>query len=153
MSSHTPGCAVETEQVRDVLETIADKWTLVVLDALDGETRRFADLQRAVGGISQKVLTQTLRNLERNGFVTRTVFPEVPPRVEYALTALGTSVCEAMCGLWQWTEEHHATVIEARARFDDARSAPASPGSTPVPEATPASPPRARPAARPAARA
>jgi DNA-binding HxlR family transcriptional regulator len=143
MSIQQPACAVETEQVRDVLETIADKWTLVVLDALDGETRRFADLQRTVGGISQKVLTQTLRNLERNGFVTRTVFPEVPPRVEYALTTLGSSVCEAMCGLWQWTDAHHAEVLAARARFDGARIAPAA-GAAPPPPA----PDRARPAVR-----
>ena len=126
MASKTPGCSVETEQVRDVLAAIADKWTLVVLDALDGETLRFADLQRAVGGISQKVLTQTLRDLERNGFVTRTVYPEVPPRVEYALTALGESVSEAMCSLWHWTDDHHADVLAARARFDASRTATAT---------------------------
>jgi DNA-binding HxlR family transcriptional regulator len=121
MSSKLPECSVETQQVRDVLETIADKWTLVVLDALDGETLRFADLQRAVGGISQKVLTHTLRALERNGFVTRTVYPEVPPRVEYALTPMGDSVAEAMCAIWGWTADHHADVIAARERFDAAR--------------------------------
>lgn len=123
MGGKTPECTVETQQVRDVLETIADKWTLVVLDELDGATLRFADLQRAVGGISQKVLTQTLRDLERNGFVSRTVYPEVPPRVEYALTPLGESVAEAMCALWGWTAEHHAEVLQARARYDARRTA------------------------------
>jgi DNA-binding HxlR family transcriptional regulator len=107
--------------VRDVLETIADKWTLVVLDELDGETLRFADLQRAVGGISQKVLTQTLREMERNGFITRTVYAQVPPRVEYALTEMGDSVAEAMCGLWSWTADNHARVMGARATFDAER--------------------------------
>ncbi len=124
MGGKTPACTVETQQVRDVLETIADKWTLVVLDQLDGETLRFADLQRAVGGISQKVLTQTLRDMERNGFVSRTVYPEVPPRVEYALTPLGDSVAEAMCGIWGWTADHHAEVIDARARYDARQPVP-----------------------------
>lgn len=125
MGSKTTECTVETQQVRDVLGTIADKWTLVVLDELDGATRRFANLQRAVAGISQKVLTQTLREMERNGFVTRTIYPEVPPRVEYALTPLGESVAEAMCALWGWTADHHAEVLDARARYDAGRAPPA----------------------------
>ncbi len=118
MPTKVPTCTVQTQQVRDVLETIADKWTLVVLDELDGHTLRFADLQRAIGGISQKVLTQTLRDMERNGFITRTVYPEVPPRVEYALTPMGLSVAEAICSVWKWTADNHARVVAAREAFD-----------------------------------
>lgn len=122
MSTRAPQCNVETGHVRDVLESIADKWTLVVMDELEGQVLRFADLHRAVGGISQKVLTQTLREMERNGFVTRTVYPEVPPRVEYALTPLGESVSEAICSLLRWTGRRYTDVLAARERFD-ARSA------------------------------
>ncbi len=112
-------CSVETETVRDVLDCIADKWTLVVLDELAEGTMRFAELQRAVGGISQKVLTQTLRDMERNGFVERTVYPEVPPRVEYTLTPMGEQLGESICGVWKWTSENYARVLIARSSFDD----------------------------------
>ncbi len=111
-------CSVETESVRDVLESIADKWTLIVLDELESGTKRFSVLQRSVGGISQKVLTQTLREMERNGFVVRTVHPEVPPRVEYTLTPMGRDLGEAICGVWKWTAANHARVVAARGAFD-----------------------------------
>jgi DNA-binding HxlR family transcriptional regulator len=101
-----------------VLECVADKWTLVVLDELETRTMRFSELQRAIGGISQKVLTQTLRDMERNGFVRRMVYPEVPPRVEYALTPMGEQLCEAMCSLWKWTGANYGRVVAARAAFD-----------------------------------
>jgi len=113
-----PACSVQTETVRDVLESIADKWTLVILDELEEGTKRFSALQRAVGGISQKVLTQTLRQMERNGFVARTVHPEVPPRVEYELTPMGRDLSEAICGVWKWTGANHERVVAARESFD-----------------------------------
>ncbi|MDX2184768.1 MAG: helix-turn-helix domain-containing protein [Gemmatimonadaceae bacterium] len=121
-----PTCSVETQTVRDVLESIADKWTFVVLDALDDGTMRFSELQRAVGGVSQKVLTQTLREMERNGFVVRTVYPEVPPRVEYALSPMGLALNEAICALWRWTGENYPDVVKARAAFDARTQAAAS---------------------------
>jgi DNA-binding HxlR family transcriptional regulator len=119
----TPTCTVETANVRDVLDAVADKWTLVVLDELEERTMRFSELQRAVGGISQKVLTQTLRDMERNGFVTRVVHPEVPPRVEYALTPMGLALGEAMCALWKWTGANYAKVLAMRERFDGEKAA------------------------------
>jgi DNA-binding HxlR family transcriptional regulator len=90
------------ELLREVLERIADKWTLLVIEELDVKRpTRFAELRRKVGGISQKMLTKTLRQLERDGLVTRTIHAEVPPRVEYRLTRLGYSLGEAVCSLWQ----------------------------------------------------
>lgn len=114
----TTTCSVETETVRDVLGAIANKWTLMVLDELDARTMRFSELQRAIGGVSQKVLTQALRDMERNGLVARTVYAEVPPRVEYALTPLGRELGEALCGLWGWTDANYGKVVTARAAFD-----------------------------------
>lgn len=111
-------CQADTETVRDVLESIADKWTLLVLDELDRRTLRFTELQRALGGISQKMLTQTLREMERNGFVARTVYPTVPPRVEYALTPMGIDLSAAICGVWRWTGANFGRVVEARTAFD-----------------------------------
>src|SRR5262245_36121739 len=86
--------------VRDVLERIADKWTLLVLDALEGGELRFTRIREKVGGVSQKMLTKTLRQLERDGLVTRTVHPVVPPHVDYKLTPLGESLAESVCGVW-----------------------------------------------------
>jgi DNA-binding HxlR family transcriptional regulator len=93
--------------VREMLERIADKWTLLVIDALEGEKEmRFTRLQERVGGISQKMLTRTLRQLERDGLVTRRVHATVPPRVEYRLTPLGVTLGESICGLWIWVEKN-----------------------------------------------
>lgn len=105
---------------RAVLDMIADKWTVLVLCALEGGPRRFTRLQREIGGISQKVLTHTLREMERNGLVRRTVYPVVPPRVEYALTGLGQSLSGAVDALRRWAEGHLAEVQAAQARFDRA---------------------------------
>ncbi|MBK9974655.1 MAG: helix-turn-helix transcriptional regulator [Planctomycetes bacterium] len=105
--------------LREVLDRIADKWTLLVIEELQLDTpTRFSVLQRKVGGVSQKMLTKTLRQLERDGLVTRTVHAEVPPRVEYRLTRLGNSLGEAVCGLWVWVEKHLNTVARARQGFD-----------------------------------
>jgi DNA-binding HxlR family transcriptional regulator len=105
--------------VRETLARVADKWTLLVIEALEEGELRFARLREAVGGgISQKMLTQTLRSLERDGLVTRRVYPQVPPRVEYALTPLGRSLGEAVCGIWTWAEAHLDDVERARRTFD-----------------------------------
>ncbi|WP_374409001.1 winged helix-turn-helix transcriptional regulator [Pelagerythrobacter sp.] len=105
--------------VDETIGRVADKWTLLVIEALeeDGE-QRFSALGRNVPGISQKMLTQTLRQMEREGLVTRTVHPEVPPRVEYRLTTLGHELAEAFCGVWQWAERNIAAIEAARARYD-----------------------------------
>jgi DNA-binding HxlR family transcriptional regulator len=113
--------------VREMLGRIADKWTLLVIEALDRETDiRFSRLQERVGSISQKMLTKTLRNLERDGLVTRRVHPTVPPRVDYRLTPLGESLGEAVCGMWMWVERHVNAVEEARRTFDDRAERPAA---------------------------
>ncbi|MFC9663451.1 winged helix-turn-helix transcriptional regulator [Nocardia sp. NPDC127606] len=91
---------------RQVLDHIAGKWTILVVDALLDGTQRYTDLSRRIEGVSQKMLTQTLRSLEADGFVTRTVYPTIPPRVEYELTALGRSLAEPITALRQWTETH-----------------------------------------------
>ena len=99
---------------RRVLNLIADRWTALVIYALDGETRRYSELEKMIGGISQKMLTQTLRNLERDGMVARTVYPVVPPHVEYALTPLGTTLIEALRLLCLWAQENLGAVEAAR---------------------------------------
>ena len=104
---------------RQILERIADKWTLLVIDALDGSRHvRFSRLRQEIGGISQKMLTKTLRQLERDGLVTRRVHAEVPPRVDYRLTALGESLGQSVCGVWSWVEAHMADVERSRRRYD-----------------------------------
>ena len=105
--------------VNEVIARVADKWTLLVLEALEeGGEQRFTALGRAVPGISQKMLTQTLRQMEREGLVDRTVHPEVPPRVEYRLTELGHELGEAFCGVWSWAEKNLARIEAARAAYD-----------------------------------
>lgn len=116
----TIGMPTETEGlVREILDRVADKWTLVVLDTIWDKEFRFSRLQAEIGGISQKMLTKTLREMERDGLVVRTVYAEVPPRVEYRLTPLGLSLGEAVCGLWHWAIDHVGEVTAARARFDE----------------------------------
>lgn len=100
---------------RQVLDHIAGKWTILVVDALLDGTQRYTDLSRRIEGVSQKMLTQTLRGLEADGFVTRTAYPTIPPRVEYALTALGRSLSEPITALRQWTETHINEIERARA--------------------------------------
>lgn len=91
---------------RLVLDRIADKWTALIIQILARETMRYAALQREIGGISQKMLTQTLRSLERDGLVQRKVHPVVPPKVEYSLTRLGRTLIEPLHGLCRWSEKH-----------------------------------------------
>lgn len=107
---------------REMLERVAGKWTLLVIDALaeNGELR-FTRLSEEVGGVSQKMLTKTLRQMERDGLVTRKVHPVVPPRVDYKLTALGESLGEAVCGIWLWVDKHSRDVSAARRAFEARR--------------------------------
>jgi DNA-binding HxlR family transcriptional regulator len=105
--------------VNELIGRVADKWTMLVLEVLaeKGELR-FTRLSESVAGISQKMLTQTLRQMERDGLITRTVHPVVPPKVEYKLTPLGLSLGAAFCGVWIWAEKHLEKVEAARAEFD-----------------------------------
>jgi DNA-binding HxlR family transcriptional regulator len=105
--------------VNDLIGRVADKWTMLILEALAaGGTLRFTRVGDAVPGISQKMLTQTLRQMERDGLVTRKVYPVVPPKVEYALTPLGHGLGEAFCGVWLWAEANLEAIETARQRFD-----------------------------------
>lgn len=103
---------------RKVLDLIADKWTTLVIYLLARGRQRYGDLHRQIGGISQKMLTQTLRKLERDGLVARHVYPEVPPRTEYELTVLGHTLIEPMGALCAWAEDHLSELEQARKRYD-----------------------------------
>jgi DNA-binding HxlR family transcriptional regulator len=103
--------------VLDVLGRVADKWTMCVLEVLEQNgVLRFTRVGELVGSISQRMLTKTLRQMEADGLVVRTVYPEVPPRVEYALTELGSSLCEAFCAVWQWAEKHEPALRAIQAK-------------------------------------
>ncbi|CAN7394236.1 helix-turn-helix transcriptional regulator [Bosea sp. LjRoot90] len=104
--------------VRQVIAQVADKWTMLVLEALEERgTLRFTEVGRAVRGISQKMLTKTLREMERDGLVIRTVHPVIPPHVDYTLTDLGCELSAAFCGVWSWAEIYYAEVSAARKAF------------------------------------
>lgn len=111
--------------VRDAMQRIGEKWTILVVGTLGAGAMRFNGLKRAVEGISQRMLTLTLRDLERDGLVTRTVYPTVPPQVEYALTPLGQSLFEPMMSIARWADQHRDSVESARATYDAARKAEA----------------------------
>lgn len=122
--AHTPPKDFEIDPrvealVNELIGRVADKWTMLILEALTekGEMR-FTRLGECVGGISQKMLTQTLRQMERDGLVTRTVHPVIPPHVDYKLTDLGASLGEAFCGVWVWAGEHLKEIEDARREFD-----------------------------------
>ena len=104
--------------VREIIERVADKWTMVVLDILaEHGTVRFTQLGKLAGGVSQKMLTKTVRQMESDGLVKRTVHPVVPPHVDYTLTELGLSLGEAFCGVWLWAEKHYDAVEKSRTAF------------------------------------
>lgn len=105
-------------EVRQILDRIADKWSLLAIALLEGRTLRFNELRREIDGISQRMLAVTLRQLERDGLVSRTVYPQVPPRVEYALTPLGAGLHSTIQALVTWTEEHQDEVAAARSAYD-----------------------------------
>jgi len=103
---------------RQVLDLIADKWTVLIIRRLSDGTLRFAQLRRSVDGISQKVLTNTLRGLERDGIVTRRIYASVPPKVEYSLTTLGRSLCGLVADICVWAESNIEQVQTARVEYD-----------------------------------
>lgn len=101
--------------IREVLDRIGDKWTMLVIGTLGGGPMRYSDLQVSIPGISQRMLTQTLKHLDRDGLVIRTAYPEVPPRVEYELTELGQSLMDAVMPMAGWAAAHHGEVARNRA--------------------------------------
>jgi DNA-binding HxlR family transcriptional regulator len=109
--------------VSGILQRIGDKWSVLIITRLGEGPRRFNEIKRMIGGISQRMLTLTLRNLERDGLVSRTVTPTVPPRVDYALTDLGRDLLVPVAGLGAWAIEHTPCIEAARARFDAAETA------------------------------
>ena len=114
-NKHEPG---NCRAVGDVLARVGDKWTVFVIGLLADRPMRFNELKRGIDGISQRMLTLTLRGLERDGLVTRTVFPTVPPRVDYALTDLGQTLIETLQGLGGWAIEHRPAIVAAREAYD-----------------------------------
>lgn len=110
--------AEDCRAVSEVLARVGDKWTVLVVGVLGDGPKRFNELRRALGSISQRMLTLTLRGLERDGLVTRTAFPTIPPRVEYELTALGRSLLPPVNSLGSWARQNRTAIQEARRRFD-----------------------------------
>jgi DNA-binding HxlR family transcriptional regulator len=104
--------------VREVLNRVGDKWSVLIVGILGEGTLRFSELRRAIEGISQRMLTLTLRGLERDGLVTRTIFPSIPPRVDYELTPLGRTLLEPVQALSAWAQQHRSELQAARERFD-----------------------------------
>lgn len=109
---------------RLIMQRLGDKWTPLVFLALKDGPRRFSHLREVIGGVTPKVLTQTLRTLERDGLLKRTVFPEVPPRVEYELTVLGGSVLGPLEVLSRWSQSHASSILRARDDYDELHDAP-----------------------------
>jgi len=104
--------------VSEILARVGDKWTILVVGVLGDGPKRFNEIRRALGSISQRMLTLTLRGLERDGLVTRTVFPTIPPRVDYELTKLGRSLLEPVNGIGLWARQNRKAIADARQRFD-----------------------------------
>ncbi|HEU5031222.1 MAG TPA: helix-turn-helix domain-containing protein [Spirillospora sp.] len=121
---HFPEHTVAGCRGREILDRIGDKWSLQVIALLGDRTLRFTELKREIEGISQRMLTVTLRGLERDGIVTRTVYPVVPPRVDYALTPMGATLLEAAITLVSWAESHLSEIDAARAAYDARTTAP-----------------------------
>ena len=113
--------------VSDVLARVGDKWSVLVVTRLGGGPLRFNELRRSIGGISQRMLTLTLRGLERDGLITRSVFPTVPPRVEYGLTALGRDLLQPVSALGDWALRNQAKIVRARDQFDSSAKTAAAP--------------------------
>ena len=123
---HTRVSNIESHDCRAVsaiLARIGDKWSVLIISRLGEGSRRFNEIKRMIGGISQRMLTLTLRNLERDGLVRRTVTPSVPPRVDYALTDLGRDLLVPISALGGWAIEHQACILAARAHFDASEAA------------------------------
>ena len=112
---HLPG---DCRAIGDILARVGDKWSILVVSRLGEGPLRFNELRRSIGGISQRMLTLTLRGLERDGLVTRTVFPTIPPRVDYALTPLGRDLLDPVATLGAWAIRNQAKIARAREQFD-----------------------------------
>ncbi len=108
--------------VREVLNRVGDKWSVLVVTLLGGGPKRFSELRRTIEGISQRMLTLTLKGLERDGLITRTVYPTIPPRVEYQLTKLGQSLLVPISGLAKWAGENREKIQVARQKYDAANA-------------------------------
>lgn len=119
----TPQFDAECRATREILNRVGDKWSVLVIVILGHGTQRFNDLKRSIDGISQRMLTLTLRGLERDGLVEREVFPTIPPRVEYTLTPVGQTLLEPVTVLATWAQGHRAEVQSARDAFDRAAKA------------------------------
>ncbi|MCK9899573.1 helix-turn-helix transcriptional regulator [Frankia sp. Cpl3] len=114
--------------VREVLDRVAGKWSVLVIVAAAHGPVRFTELERSIEGISRRMLTLTLRNLERDGLLTRTVFPTVPPRVDYALTPMAQELHRSLLSLTDWAERHRTAIAAARSAYDAGRPPPAGDG-------------------------
>jgi DNA-binding HxlR family transcriptional regulator len=136
----------ECRAISETLARIGDKWTVLVVELLAGGPTRFNEMRRAIGNISQRMLTLTLRELERDGLVTRTVYPTIPPRVEYQLTKLGRTLREPLIAVAEWVRKHQLAMVEARKIFDAAGIA--KPSHRRGPRRGPALPPKSRIPAR-----
>lgn len=119
-ATHLPD---QCDAIGSILSRVGDKWTVLIVMTLADGPKRFNELKRAIGGVSQRMLTLTLRGLERDGMVTRTVFPTIPPRVDYELTELGQSLRVPVQALGQWAFAHLPVVEGARAKFDQRQAA------------------------------
>jgi DNA-binding HxlR family transcriptional regulator len=121
MSQYEKTCLIRGDggqAIRGILDRIGDKWTLLVIATLDGARMRFTDLHQRIPGISQRMLTRTLRHLERDGLLSRTVYAEVPPRVEYELTPIGRTMIEPAVTLAEWAIEHNPEIERSQATYD-----------------------------------
>lgn len=114
----SPGVSDSCRRMSSVLSLVGDKWTVMIVMVLIERPRRFNDIKRTIGGISQQMLTRTLKALDRDGMVSRTVYPTVPPQVEYALTNLGNSLSEPLRALGVWAGKHLELIDENRVRYD-----------------------------------
>lgn len=113
-----PCALTDVEGTRRGLELVSEKWTVMVVYALRSGKKRLSELQREIEGVSQKMLIHNLRKLERHGLVERTVYPVVPPKVEYALTPLGETLIDPLLGICDWTAQHYEEMSEASRRYD-----------------------------------
>ena len=118
MSLRHAKVSVELCPVREVLDRVGDKWSLLVVGMLSQGSHRFSELRRSIEGISQRMLTLTLRGLERDGLVTRKVTPSIPPRVDYGLTPLGETLIKSVMGLVGWARQNRGAIDAARTRYD-----------------------------------
>lgn len=118
MSPSTPKVRHDMCPVREILDRVGDKWSVLVVALLRDGAKRFSELRRAIDGISQRMLTLTLKGLERDGLVTRTVYATIPPRVDYELTALGHTLLKPITALADWADENRPAIVEARRKFD-----------------------------------